>query len=118
MGVATFRVQRVLSVVSAPELKENLDWWASVHSMANGTGPIEASSERVGRHRLNCDGNRQPDRANHTTALAQISRPGTQGRAYCERCPDRGKTKREAIRALKRRISDRIWTHLNSGPLT
>ncbi len=87
-------------------------------AMANGTAPIEASSGRVRRHRLNRGGNRQLNKAIHTAALAQISRPGTEGRTYYERCLGRGKTKREAIRNLKRRISDRIWTHLNTGPLT
>ena len=66
------------------------------------------------RHLLNLGGNRQLNRAIHTAALAQISRSGTEGRAYYERCLGRGKTKREAIRALKRRISDRIWTHLHN----
>ena len=80
--------------------------------MANGTAPLEASSGRVVRHRLNRGGNRQLNKALHTAAIAQISHPGTEGRAYYKRCLDRGKTNREAIRALKRRISDRVWTHL------
>ena len=42
----------------------------------------------------------------------QIARPGTEGRTYCERKLARGKTKREGIRSPKRRVSDRIWTHL------
>ena len=80
--------------------------------MANGTAPIEASSGRVVRHRLNRGGNRQLNRALHIAAIAQIRRPSTEGHAYYQRCLDRGKTKRDATRALKRRISDRIWTHL------
>ena len=60
-------------------------------------------------------GNRQLNKAVHTAALAQISRSGTEGRSYYERCLGRGKTKREAIRALKRRISDRVWTHIHNG---
>ena len=87
-------------------------------AMANGTAPIEASSGRVARHRLNRGGNRQINKAIHTAAIAQIARPDTEGRHYYERCLTRGKTKREAIRSLKRRISDRIWTHLNTTPLT
>ena len=82
------------------------------YAMANGTAPIEASSGRTKRHRLNRGGNRQLNRVIHTAALTQISRPNTEGRTYYERCLQRGKSKREAIRALKRRISDRIWTHL------
>ena len=90
----------------------------SAFAMANGTAPIEASSGRVQRHRLNRGGNRQINKAIHTAAIAQIARPDTEGRHYYERCLARGKTKREAIRALKRRISDRIWTHLNTHRLT
>ena len=85
-------------------------------AMANGTAPIEASSGRIVRHRLNRGGNRQLNKAIHTIALTQISRPGTEGRRYYQRCLDNGKTKREAIRALKRRITDRIWTHLQTNP--
>ncbi len=81
---------------------------------ANGTAPIEASSRRVMRHRLNRGGNRRLNKSLHIAAIAQISRPDTEGRAYYQRCLDRGKTKREAIRALKRRISDRVWTCLQN----
>lgn len=87
-------------------------------AMANGTAPIEASSGRTQRHRLNRGGNRQINKAIHTAAMAQIARPNTEGRAYYEHCLARGKTKREAIRNFKRRISDRIWTHLNTNALT
>ena len=66
--------------------------------------PLEASSGRVARHRLNRSGNRQLNKALHTAAIAQICGPRTEGHAYYQRCLDRGKTKREAIRALKRRI--------------
>ena len=81
-------------------------------AMANGTAPIEASSGRITRHRLNRGGNRQLNRALHNAAITQIARPGTEGRCYYERLLQRGKTKKEAIRILKRRISDRVWTHL------
>ena len=80
--------------------------------MANGTAPIEASSGRVVRHRLNRGGNRQLNRAIHTAALTQITRRNSEGHCYYKKLKTRGKTHREAIRALKRRISDRIWTHL------
>ncbi len=83
-------------------------------AMANGTAPIEASSGRVVRHRLNRGGNRQLNKAIHIAAIAQISKPDTEGRTYYQRCLDRGKSKREAIRALKRRISDRVWTCLQN----
>ena len=81
-------------------------------TMANGTAPLEASSRRVVRHRLNRGGNRQLNKAIHTIAITQIARPNTEGRTYYQRKLACGKTKREAIRSLKRRVSDRIWTHL------
>jgi len=86
----------------------------SKFAMANGTAPLEASSGRVKRHRLNRGGNRQLNKAIHVAAIAQISRPDTEGRRYYEKRLADGKTKREAIRALKRRISDRIWTALQT----
>ena len=83
-------------------------------AMANGTAPIEASSGRVVRHRLNRGGNRRLNRALYYAALSQIARPGTEGRCFYERLLKQGKTKREALRILKRRISDRVWTHLQT----
>ena len=83
-------------------------------AMANGTAPVETSSGRVVRHRLNRGGNRRLNRALHYAALSQITRPGTEGRCYYERLLKQGKTKREALRILKRRISDRVWTHLQT----
>ena len=85
---------------------------------ADGTAPIQASSRRVQRHRLNRGGNRQINKAIHTAAIAQIARLDTQGHRYYQHCLARGKTKREAIRTHKRRISDRIWIHLNTTQLT
>ena len=91
-------------------------------AMANGTAPIAASSGRVVRHRLNSGGNRQLNRALHLAALAQIRSPDTEDDAYYQRCLQRSKTKREATRTPKRRISDRIRTHLQhtnpTSPLT
>ena len=86
------------------------------YATANGTAPIAASSGRIQRHRLNRGGNRQLNKAIHTAALAQIAKPGTEGHRYYHRCLQRGKTKREAIRALKRKISDRIYTTLQTTP--
>ena len=64
------------------------------------------------RHRLNRGGNRQLNWAIHTAALTQIARTDSEGRRYYQKLKTRGKTHREAIRVLKRRISDRVWTHL------
>ena len=66
------------------------------------------------RHRLNRGGNRRINQALYYAALSQIARPGTEGRCFYERLLKQGKTKREALRILKRRISDRVWTHLQT----
>lgn len=75
---------------------------------ANGTGPLAASSGRTVRHRLNRGGNRQLNRALYTIAITQI-RADTEGRAYYERKRAAGKTNREALRCLKRRLSDQVY---------
>jgi transposase len=79
----------------------------------NGTAPIEASSGPRVRHRLNPRGNRQLNHALHLVAVTQIARD-TPGRAYYERKLAEGKTSKEALRSLKRRISDAIWRQLHA----
>ncbi|KRF03471.1 hypothetical protein ASG88_21950 [Nocardioides sp. Soil777] len=75
---------------------------------SNGTAPLPASSGRTVRHRFNPGGNRQLNRALYTIAITQI-RADTEGRAYYDRKRAEGKTSREAIRCLKRRLSDIIY---------
>ena len=77
----------------------------------NATAPIEASSGPKKRHRLNPRGNRMINYALHMAAVTQI-RNDTPGRAYFERKLAEGKTKKEALRALKRRISDAVYRQL------
>ncbi len=79
----------------------------------NGTAPIEASSGPRQRHRLNPRGNRQLNYAIHVAAITQLRLPG-EGRDYYDRKVAEGKTSKEAIRALKRRISDRVYKHLTA----
>ena len=76
-----------------------------------GTAPIEASSGPKKRHRLNPRGNRQLNHAMHIVAISQI-RNDTPGRAYYLRKIEEGKTRKEALRALKRRISDAVYRAL------
>jgi transposase len=71
----------------------------------NGTAPIDASSGDQARHRLSRAGNRQINRVLHIMAVVQLRNP-TEGRAYYDRKVAAGKTPREAMRALKRRLSD------------
>jgi transposase len=76
-----------------------------------GVAPIEASSGPKKRHRLNPRGNRQLNHALHVIAMAQISHDSP-GRVYYDRKIDDGKTKKEAMRALKRRIADVVYRAL------
>jgi len=77
----------------------------------NGTAPLEASSGEQRRHRLSRAGNRRINRALHIMAIVQI-RHDTPGRAYFHRRVAAGKTKMEALRALKRRLSDVVYRQL------
>ena len=77
----------------------------------NGTAPIEASSGPRKRHRLNPRGNRKLNHAMHLIAVTQV-RHDTPGRVYYQRKIAEAKTKKEALRALKRRISDAVWRQL------
>ena len=87
--------------------------FASRHHYAsyNGTAPIEASSGPKKRHRLNPRGNRQLNHAIHMIAISQI-RSNTAGRAYYQRKLEEKQSKKEALRALKRRISDAVYRQL------
>ena len=77
----------------------------------NGTAPIEASSGPTKRHRLNPRGDRQLNHAMHMAAVTQV-RHDTPGRAYYLRKQAEGKSRKEALRALKRRISDAVYQRL------
>ncbi len=73
-----------------------------------GTAPIEASSGEIVRHRLSRAGNRRMNHMIHIAAISQI-RLDTDGRAYYRRKLAAGKTRAEALRCLKRRISDALY---------
>jgi transposase len=73
-----------------------------------GTAPIDASSGDHVRHRLSRGGNRQINRVLHTMATVQLRNP-TDGRRYYDRKKATGKTSMEAMRCLKRRLSDTIY---------
>jgi transposase len=79
----------------------------------NGTAPIDASSGDQVRHRLSRAGNRQINRVLHIMAAGWLRNP-TEGRAYFDRKVAAGKTPREAMRALKRRLSDIIYQQMTT----
>ena len=74
----------------------------------NGTAPIDASSGDNVRHRLSRAGNRQINRTLHIMATVQL-RNDTEGRRYYDRRRADGKTSMEAMRALKRRLSNIVY---------
>ncbi len=79
----------------------------------NGTAPLDASSGDHQRHRLSRSGNREINRVLHIVAVIQL-RHRTAGRAYYDRRRLAGKTSMEAMRALKRRLSNVIYTRMLS----
>ncbi|GAA4398803.1 hypothetical protein GCM10023168_05240 [Fodinibacter luteus] len=92
-----------------------------------GTAPLDASSGEHDRHRLSRAGNRRVNHVIHIAAVTQL-RLNSDGRAYYRRKRAEGKKPLEALRCLKRRISDAIYRqlvadatvstveHVNAGP--
>jgi transposase len=76
-----------------------------------GTAPLDASSGEQNRHRLSRAGNRRMNHMLHIAAIVQI-RHDTEGRAYYRRKLAAGKTPMEALRCLKRRLSDVVYRQL------
>jgi transposase len=77
----------------------------------NGTAPLDASSGQQQRHRLSRAGNRRINRAVHIMAVVQL-RHRTEGRAYFDAKKAAGKTSMEAMRALKRRLSNVVYARM------
>jgi transposase len=84
---------------------------------ANGSAPVPASSGRTQRHRLNRRGNRRLNRALYIIAITQ-ARADHPGRDYLHRKQHEGKSRREALRCLKRRISDAVYRCLVTDSTT
>jgi transposase len=78
-----------------------------------GVAPLEASSGRTQRHRLDRGGNRQLNCALHRIAITQ-ARVHPPARAYLERKKAEGKSNREAIRCLKRQLARTVYTTLKA----
>ena len=85
---------------------------ASRYAAYTGTAPLEFSSGGRTVHRLSRRGNRRLNHALHCAAITQIRHRHSPGRGYYERKLAEGHTPREAIRSLKRRLSDIVWRHL------
>jgi transposase len=82
----------------------------------SGVAPLQASSGRVQRHRLDRGGNRQLNAALHRIAITQARiHPGA--RAYLERKKAEGKSRREALRCLKRQLARVVFNTLKNEAL-
>jgi len=78
-----------------------------------GVAPLEASSGKHQRHRLDRGGNRQLNCALHRIAITQ-ARVHPPARAYLERKRNEGKSRREALRCLKRQLARTVYTTLKT----
>jgi transposase len=83
-------------------------------AMLAGVAPLEASSGRVVRHRLNRAGDRQLNRALHTIVLVRL-RDDPTTRAYAARRAAEGKSAREVRRCLKRAVARQLFRLLERG---
>ena len=84
---------------------------AAAFARHNGSAPLPVWSGNDERHRLSRKGDRQVNVVLHRIAITQL-RLDERGRAYYEHRRARGDTKAEALRALKRRISDEVYRRM------
>ncbi len=107
-GVGPFVAATVIGYVGDVSRFADRDHFAAY----NGTAPIEVSSGNRKIYRLSRRGNRRLNHAIHMAAVTQIRFRHSTGRVYYDRKIAEGKTHKEAIRSLKRRISDAIYARL------
>jgi transposase len=84
---------------------------AAAFARHNGTAPVPVWSANDERHRLSRSGNRQLNVGLHRIAITQLQRESP-GKRYLEHRRALGDTKTEAIRALRRRISDQVFRRM------
>jgi transposase len=104
VGVGKLGAGKILAEVHDVRRFPSKDHFASY----TGTAPIDVSSGDNNRHRLNRGGNRRLNHVLHIAAICQTRQHGP-GRDYYQRKRDAGKTHLEALRCLKRRLSNAIY---------
>jgi transposase len=109
-GVGPFVAATVIGDVAGVARFATKDRFAAY----NGTAPVEVSSGNRKIYRLSLRGNRRVNHAIHMTAITQIRHAHSDGRAYYDKKIAEGKTHKEALRSLKRRISDAIYARLRA----
>lgn len=80
----------------------------------NGTAPVEVSSGGRVVYRLSLRGNRRMNHAVHMAAVTQVRYRHSKGRAYYDKKIAEGKTSKEALRALKRQVSDALYQRMKA----
>jgi len=107
--VQLFGVGPVLAATFLGEVGD-IGRFPSKHHFAahTGTAPLEASSGQVIRHRLSRSGDRKLNHALYMMAMVQVRRPSA-GQAYYQCKRAEGKSPKEALRCLKRRLSDAVY---------
>jgi len=107
--VQLFGVGPVLAATFMGEVGDIRRFPSKHHFAAHtGTAPLEASSGQVVRHRLSRAGDRKLNHALYMVAMVQVRRPSA-GQAYYQRKLAEGKSAKEALRCLKRRLSDAVY---------
>jgi len=105
-----FRVGPVIAAAVIGEVRDVSRFGSRDRFAAyNGTAPIEVSSGQRKVHRLSRRGNRRLNHAIHIVAITQVGHRHSQGRAYYDKKLAEGKTPKEALRALKRQVSNAIF---------
>ena len=107
-GIGPANAARLLADVGDIHRFGNRDRFASW----NGTAPLDASSGQQQRHRLSRAGNRRINRALHIMAVVQLRRTGGEGRTYFDARKHTGMPSMMAMRALKRRLSNIVYTRM------
>jgi transposase len=112
-GIGTRHAATLL--ILAGDNPERLKSEASFASLC-GVSPVEASSGKVVRHRLNRGGNRDANRALHMICVVRMG-SDRRTRKYVARRSTEGKSKREIMRCLKRYVAREVYRVLLSSAL-
>ena len=107
-GIGPVLAGMIIGYTGDPTRFVNADAYANY----NGTAPLDVSSGRHNVHRLSRRGNRQLNHALHMAAVTQIRFAHSPGRGYYDAKLTQGKTKKEALRALKRQLSNVVYRQL------
>ena len=110
-GVGTLTAAKLIAEIAGIERFRS----AAKLARLAGIAPIPASSGNITRYRLDRGGNRQLNAAVHRIAVTQL-RCHPPARDYIARRLGEGKTKREALRALKRHLVRTIFNTMTPNP--